>query len=505
MRIGSPRDPGAGLAERLVLAARPPQRRPRARQRVQRVVGTGRSRRLQPPARRTPGPSHCASSPTRAAAPGAVFFDGAGDPAGHRARSSPRGAPRPPPRRTPAVSTASISAIFGVMNQVCFDSARPHAARLTARTPRHSRRRRARPGPASGRRSRRPARQPSPRCAVGRPWRRPSGSPIGMSMPTRSPASGPAAPAAVTCRQQPRDQRRHAPRHPHRSATAAIDLPGQRVHATPATVTSATRTAASRAWQDRGVRVHLGSDHAGHELRLALIDHLTGLGHEPVDHGPQVYDARGRLPAATAWRRPTPPSPTRAASASSSAAAATARRSRPTRCAGARCALAFSDETATLGREHNNANVLSLGARMYPRGHRAPLRRSCSWTRRSPKVSGTSGGSASSPNTSGPTSCRPLRAWVAPPVGAVLQPTSMLRPCLITRSRSAAASSAGVGRDTSRARIARSPGSACDRFQRASAAHIRQDRPGADHPCVPTLRPATGQQCPKVTRSTASP
>jgi ribose 5-phosphate isomerase B len=30
-----------------------------------------------------------------------------------------------------------------------------------------------------------------------------------------------------------------------------------------------------------------------------------------------------------------------------------------------RCALAFSDDTAKLGREHNNANVLSLGARMY--------------------------------------------------------------------------------------------------------------------------------------------
>ena len=31
-----------------------------------------------------------------------------------------------------------------------------------------------------------------------------------------------------------------------------------------------------------------------------------------------------------------------------------------------RCALAFSDETAQLGRLHNNANVVSLGARMYP-------------------------------------------------------------------------------------------------------------------------------------------
>jgi len=32
---------------------------------------------------------------------------------------------------------------------------------------------------------------------------------------------------------------------------------------------------------------------------------------------------------------------------------------------GARCALAWSLETATLGREHNDANVLSVGARMH--------------------------------------------------------------------------------------------------------------------------------------------
>ena len=33
--------------------------------------------------------------------------------------------------------------------------------------------------------------------------------------------------------------------------------------------------------------------------------------------------------------------------------------------AGVRCALAFSEDTARLAREHNDANVLSLGARMY--------------------------------------------------------------------------------------------------------------------------------------------
>ena len=32
---------------------------------------------------------------------------------------------------------------------------------------------------------------------------------------------------------------------------------------------------------------------------------------------------------------------------------------------GVRCALAWSEQTATLGRQHNNANVISVGGRMH--------------------------------------------------------------------------------------------------------------------------------------------
>src|SRR2546421_666351 len=38
------------------------------------------------------------------------------------------------------------------------------------------------------------------------------------------------------------------------------------------------------------MRVYLGSDHAGYELKAHLVDHLRGLGYEVVDVGPQVYD-----------------------------------------------------------------------------------------------------------------------------------------------------------------------------------------------------------------------
>ena len=33
------------------------------------------------------------------------------------------------------------------------------------------------------------------------------------------------------------------------------------------------------------MRVYLGSDHAGFELKEAIVRRLTELGHEPVDHG----------------------------------------------------------------------------------------------------------------------------------------------------------------------------------------------------------------------------
>ncbi len=44
------------------------------------------------------------------------------------------------------------------------------------------------------------------------------------------------------------------------------------------------------------MRVYLGADHAGFELKAHLIAHLAGLGHEPVDAGPPVYDPADDYP-----------------------------------------------------------------------------------------------------------------------------------------------------------------------------------------------------------------
>ena len=63
------------------------------------------------------------------------------------------------------------------------------------------------------------------------------------------------------------------------------------------------------------MRVHLGSDHAGFELKTHLIAWLAEHGHEPVDHGAFEYDADDDYPPfCIAAARPRSPSRARWAS-----------------------------------------------------------------------------------------------------------------------------------------------------------------------------------------------
>jgi len=112
------------------------------------------------------------------------------------------------------------------------------------------------------------------------------------------------------------------------------------------------------------VRVYLGSDHAGYELKQRIVEHLSTLGHEPVDCGPHAYDAEDDYPPfvlLAATRTAADPDSVGIVLGGSGNGEAIA----ANKVSGIRCALAFSDDTARLSREHNNANCLSLGARMY--------------------------------------------------------------------------------------------------------------------------------------------
>lgn len=112
------------------------------------------------------------------------------------------------------------------------------------------------------------------------------------------------------------------------------------------------------------MRVYLGSDHAGFELKEALVTSLREAGHEPVDCGPAAYDGQDDYPpfVMLAARKVVddPGSLGIVIGGSGNGEQIAANK-----VAGIRAALAWTEDTARLAREHNDANVLSLGARQY--------------------------------------------------------------------------------------------------------------------------------------------
>ena len=116
------------------------------------------------------------------------------------------------------------------------------------------------------------------------------------------------------------------------------------------------------------MRVHLGSDHAGLELKNHLTGWLTDHGYEPVDHGPFVYDAEDDYPV-FCLRAAAAVAADRADGLDSLGVviggSGNGEQIAANKVDGVRAALAWSEETATLAREHNDANVLSVGGRMH--------------------------------------------------------------------------------------------------------------------------------------------
>ena len=113
------------------------------------------------------------------------------------------------------------------------------------------------------------------------------------------------------------------------------------------------------------MRVYLGSDHAGFELKAYLVEHLTAAGHEPVDCGPETYDPDDDYPPfcfAVGERALADPGSLGVVIGGSGNGEQIAANKVP----GVRAALAWSEETARLGREHNDAHVVAIGARMHP-------------------------------------------------------------------------------------------------------------------------------------------
>ncbi len=111
------------------------------------------------------------------------------------------------------------------------------------------------------------------------------------------------------------------------------------------------------------MRVHIGGDHAAYELLGELVGFLEAQGHQVTNHGPSVYDEQDDYPVYVL----------RAAEAVAADAeslgivlggSGNGEQIAANKVKGVRAALAYSDELARLAREHNDARVLSLGARM---------------------------------------------------------------------------------------------------------------------------------------------
>ncbi|MCF2705855.1 ribose-5-phosphate isomerase [Arcanobacterium haemolyticum] len=112
------------------------------------------------------------------------------------------------------------------------------------------------------------------------------------------------------------------------------------------------------------MRVHIASDHAGFDLKEYLVAELKSAGYEVVDHGAATYEKLDDYPTTcipcgeAVVADPGSLGIVLGGSGNGEQIAAN-------KVDGVRAVLAWSIETAKLGREHNNANVISVGARMH--------------------------------------------------------------------------------------------------------------------------------------------
>ena len=112
------------------------------------------------------------------------------------------------------------------------------------------------------------------------------------------------------------------------------------------------------------MRVYLGADHAGFEMKNVIAKYLTDAGHEVIDCGAHDYDPEDDYPAfciEAAYRTVNDPGSLGIVLGGSGNGEQIA----ANKVKGARCALAWSPEIARLAREHNNAQLIGIGGRMH--------------------------------------------------------------------------------------------------------------------------------------------
>lgn len=112
------------------------------------------------------------------------------------------------------------------------------------------------------------------------------------------------------------------------------------------------------------MKIHIGTDHAGFELKNKLAEYITELGHEVIDHGAFLFDESDDYPdfvkpvAISVSENPEVRGIVLGGSGQGEAMCAN-------RHQGARATEYYGGpvEMVKISRQHNNANILSIGAR----------------------------------------------------------------------------------------------------------------------------------------------
>ena len=116
------------------------------------------------------------------------------------------------------------------------------------------------------------------------------------------------------------------------------------------------------------MRIHIATDHAGLDLSHFLIRELTKQGHDVFDHGPSSYDPLDDYPSFCINAALAVVADQQAGVAALGivlGGSGNGEQIAANKVKGIRAALAWNESTAKLAREHNDANVIAVGARQH--------------------------------------------------------------------------------------------------------------------------------------------
>ena len=116
------------------------------------------------------------------------------------------------------------------------------------------------------------------------------------------------------------------------------------------------------------MKIHIGTDHAGLDFKNTITQHLTQQGHQVTDHGAYEFNPEDDYPAfciATAEAVMADEADGNQSLGVVFGGSGNGEQIAANKVTGIRAALVWSEDTAKLARQHNNANVISIGARQH--------------------------------------------------------------------------------------------------------------------------------------------